>query len=211
MSDDDFEKIKREIFFDRVARTIKEDPKNWANRLEELGFQWVDDEDDQEENEEAAATPENQNEQLIVDYFEGTQEPSKKVLEAFIEETESENLNCPLFRRYFKKGNLNLKKLLMYGLKRNPNDMGLLGDLGFFHENRNILEDLIRFYLKACEEEQDMNRFERLVLNFYYDTHPDGFDAIYELDQHYPPDSIKGRILKKIRQEQEMEPKVVKF
>jgi hypothetical protein len=211
MSDDDFERLKREIIFDRVAGTIKEDPENWADRLEELGFQWFDDEDDQEENEEAAATPANQNEQLIVDYLEGTKEPSEKVLAAFIEETESENPNCPLFRRYFKKGNPNLKKLLMYGLGKNPNDMGLLGDLGYFHENRNILGNLIRSYVKACEIEQNMANFEKLVLSFCYDTHPDGFDAIAELDQHYPPESTKGKILKKIRQEQEMEPEVIKF
>lgn len=211
MTDDDFEKLKREIVFERVAKAVSKDPKNWADRLEDLGFQWFDDEDDHEENEEAAAIPENQNQELIVGYFEGTEDPSKKVLTAYIEETESENPNYPLFRRYFKKGNPNLKNLIMNGLQTKPTDRGLLGDLGYFHENRNILAELIRFYLKACEKEQDMNRFEKLVLNFYYDTHPDGFDALQELGSLYPPDSTKGKILQKIRQELESEPEVVRF
>jgi hypothetical protein len=211
MPDDDFEKIEREIIFERVAKAIKEDPENWANRLEGLGFEWFDDEDDQEEREEVTAVPGNKNEELIVDYFEGTGDLSEKVLAAYIEETESENPNSPLFRKYFKKGNPNLKKLLMYGLGKNPNDLGLLGDLSYFHENRNILGDLIRSYVKACEIEQDMARFEKLALSFYYDTHPDGFNALYELEQRHTPDSTKGEILKKIRQEQGTEPELAKF
>ena len=36
MSDDDYEKLKREIVFEKVAKAIKEDPKNWLKQLEEL-------------------------------------------------------------------------------------------------------------------------------------------------------------------------------
>ena len=52
MSDDDFEKVRRELVFEQVSKAIKENPKNWASKLEELGFQWVDDESDEEEHEE---------------------------------------------------------------------------------------------------------------------------------------------------------------
>lgn len=89
--------------------------------------------------------------------------------------------------------------------------VGLLGDLSYFYENRNILADLIQSYVRACEIEQDMASFEKLARSFYYDTHPDGFDALYELEQRHTPDSQKEEILKKIRQEQKMEPEVVKF
>ena len=51
--DDDYEKIKNEIIFERVAETIKKDPKHWSDRLEDIGFFWVDDNyGDQEEQEE---------------------------------------------------------------------------------------------------------------------------------------------------------------
>ena len=40
--DDDYEKIKREIVFEKVAKAIKEDPKNWIKQLEVLGFEYYD-------------------------------------------------------------------------------------------------------------------------------------------------------------------------
>ena len=38
MIDDEYEKIKREIIFEKAAMVIKEDPKNWNKQLEEIGF-----------------------------------------------------------------------------------------------------------------------------------------------------------------------------
>lgn len=199
MSDDDFDKFKRELVFEQVSKAIKENPKNWASKLEELGFQWVDDENDEDEDEENVAKPGNANQELLVAYFEGDIKLSDEVLEAYAAERESPTPNYPLIRKYFRKGNDNLRRLLMLGLERKPHDIGLLNDLGFFHEFRNILGDLIRFYLKACEEEQDISNFEELVLSFYYDTEPDGFDALYELEQHIAPGSDKAKIVQKIR------------
>ena len=64
MIDDDYEKIRREIVFEKVAKAIKEDPKNWGKQIEDLnlGFTWVDDGyGDEEELEEELAQPENYN------------------------------------------------------------------------------------------------------------------------------------------------------
>ena len=130
---------------------------------------------------------------------------------SFLAEKESATPNYPLIRKYFKKGNENLKKLLIYGLEKKPTDVGLLNDLGFFHEFKNMLSELIQLYLRACEEEQDMNNFKEIVLNFHYDTEPDGFDALYELEQQIDTVSDKGKILRKIRQEQELEPESIEF
>lgn len=210
LSDDDFEKRRRELVFEQVSKAIKENPKSWASRLEELGFQWMDDEyGDDEELEENIARPENLNQELLVVYFQGDRELSDQVLDAYLAERESQTPNYPLNRRYFRRGNDNLKRLLMFGLERRPTDIGLLNDLGFFHEFRNMLADLIHFYLKACKEEHDMSNFKELVLSFYYDTEPDGFDALYELLQHFASGSKKARIIQKIRQEQESEPECV--
>jgi len=87
MIDDDYEKIKREIVFEKTAKAIKEDPKNWIKQLEDL------------------------------------------------------------------------------------------------------LSELIGYYLIACDHEQNLKNFEQLALQFYYDTDPDGFDALYELSEKYGPDS----------------------
>jgi hypothetical protein len=100
---------------------------------------------------------------------------------------------------------------LIYGLEKTPTDIDLLNDLGFFSEFRNILGDLIQFYLKACKEEKDMSKFEELVRDFYYNTEPDGFDALYELEQQIPPESDKRKIIEKTRQELELESEPIKF
>ena len=211
MVDDDYEKLKRELRFEQVSKAIKEDPKNWTKKLEEMGFQWFDDEYDQEEAEEESAIPENRNQELLVGYFEGSVKFSDQMLDSFLAEKESPNPNYPLFRKYFKKGNENLKRLLIFGLEKNPTDIGLLNDLGFFHEFKNILGELIQFYLSACEKENDLRNYEDLVRNFYYDTEPDGFDPLYKLKQKYGPDSDKGKIIRKLKQEQESQPECIRF
>ena len=211
MSDDDFEKLRRELVFEQVSKAIRENPKNWASKLEELGFEWVDDESGEEEVEENIAKPENLNQELLVAYFEGAAKLSDQVLDTYLAEKESATPNYPLIRKYFKRGNEHLRGLLIFGLERRPTDIGLLNDLGFFHEFRSILADLIHYYLKACKEEHDMSNFEELVLSFYYDTEPYGFDALYELEQHIAAGSDKAKIVQKIRQGQKLEPECVKF
>lgn len=211
MSDDDFEKLRRELVFEQVSKAIKEDPKNWASKLEELGFEWVDDESGEEEVEENLSKPENLNQELLVAYFEGAAKLSEQVLDTYLAEKESATPNYPLIRKYFKRGNEHLRRLLTFGLEERPTDIALLNDLGFFHEFRSILADLIHYYLKACKEEHDMSNFEELVLGFYYDTVPDGFDALHKLEQHIAPGSDKAKIIQKIRQGQKLEAESVMF
>ena len=159
MFDDDSEKAKRKALFRRVARAIKENPGSYSDKLGELGFTWFDDEVDEEVEEERAATIRNDNEKYLVAYFEGETELSDQVLDAFLAEKRSASPNYPLFRVYFKKGNDKLKDLLMYGLEKYPTDIGLLGDLGYYNEFRNVLRDLIEAYLLACRKERDLDKF----------------------------------------------------
>jgi len=212
MVDDDYDKIKREIIFEKVAKAIKKDPKNWSKQIEELGFKWFDDGyGDEEELEEKLARPENPNQELLVAYFEGDIELSDQMLDAFLAEKDSDEPNYPLFRKYFKQGNENLKRLIISGLERNLSDIGLLSDLTFFHEFKNILSELIGYYRIACEHEKDLQNFEELALDFYYHTKPDGFNALYELSEKYGPGSDKGKIVREILQRQESEPESIDF
>jgi hypothetical protein len=89
MSYDDYEKLKREIVFEKVAKAIKKDPKNWIKQAEELGFTYFDDDyGDEEELEEKLAKPENPNQELLADYFEGDLELSDQMLDAFFTDFE---------------------------------------------------------------------------------------------------------------------------
>jgi hypothetical protein len=211
MFDDDYEKKKHKLIFEKVSKAIREDPENWESQLEQLGFTWFDDEDDQEEIEENAATADSIDQEFLVAYFEGHVKLTNEVLDAYQREKNSASPNYPLIRRYFRKGNENLKTLILFGIQKNPTDLDLISDLGFFHEYSNILTELIQVYLKACTEETDLGEFERLALNFSYDTEPDGFDALHELRQRFEPGSAKGKVIKRILQEQISEPACVEF
>jgi len=201
MFDDDSEKKKRKEVFEKVAKAIRENPKNYVERLGELAFTWFDDETDDEAEEERAATIRNENEKFLVAYFEGEIKLSDQVLDTYLAEKNSDCLNYPLFRRYFKRGNDNLKQLLLYGLEKHPTGIGLLSDLAYYHEFRNVLEELIEAYLWACAKENDMDSFSELVMSFYLDTEPDGFDALYELEQVCSPGSRKWQVIQSVRKQ----------
>ena len=132
MFDDDFEKEKRKLAFEEVARVMKAHPKNYMEKLAKLGFRWVDDEVDEEEVEERTATIRTDNERYLVGYLEGERGLSDQVLDTYLAEKNSDSLNYPLFRRYFKKGNDRLRELLLYGLEKRPTDIGLLSDLAYY-------------------------------------------------------------------------------
>jgi len=213
MFDDDFEKEKRKFVFKEVARVIKAHPRNYMEKIAELGFRWVDDEIDEEAVEEQAATIATDNEKYLVAYFEGEVELSDEVLDLYVAEKNSDSLNYPLFRRYFKKGNARLKELLIYGLGKHPTDIGLLSDLAYYHEFSNLLGELIEAYLTACGRENDPERLIQLVMSFYLDTEPDGFDALHELEQVCSPGSWKWKVIQSVRKqlEADSEPEDIEF
>jgi hypothetical protein len=213
MFDDDFEKEKRKLVFKEVARVIKEHPRNYTEKLAELGFRWVDDEVDEEAVEERSATIRTDNEKYLVGYFEGETALSDQVLNTYLAEKNSDSLNYPLFRQYFKKGNDRLKELLMCGLKKHPTDIGLLSDLAYYHEFRNILGELIEAYMTACGREHDLERFSQLVMSFCLETEPDGFDALHELEQACSRGSEKWEVIQAVRKqlESDSEPEDIEF
>lgn len=202
MKDDDFDKLSHEAKFDAASKAIKKDPDNWSSSLEELGFTWVDDGyGDEEEAEEKTAKAENNRQVLLTDYFNGFMGLSEDTLDAFITERDSDEPNYPLIRKYFKQGNDRLKELLLAGLKRQPTDVTFLGDLCFFHSHKNILSTLLPVFKLACVEEQDSSRFGDLVKLFYFETEPDGYDALHELLTMFDQQSEKGKILNEISRE----------
>ena len=170
MIDDDYEKVKRNLVFKQVSAVFKKDRKNWAKHIEELGFTWIDDEDDHEKIEKQVAKPKNSNQETLVAFFDSEMSPSNELLDMFLTEKEPETPNYPLFRKYFKQGNENLKQLILFGLEKYPSNIGLLIDLSFFSWIHGILGEVIERYLFACDFEQGLKNFEELVNDFYYNT-----------------------------------------
>lgn len=159
---DDYEKLKSEILHEKVNEIFRahNDPGVRINKMEELGFTYVEDEYDPEEIEEKNVKPENERQKKLAAYFENQVELSEEIFLCFCEEKADENTNYPLIRKYFKSANQNLKALLIYGLENYPGRIDFLDDLAFFHEFERILSVLIKYYTQACIDQGNLNTFQ---------------------------------------------------
>ena len=191
---DEFLKLKNEIIRDKVNEIFRKHPEDNFERMEEIGFDYFEDDEDFEEIEERNAEPKNQRQKDLVAYFETNKELSKEIFESYSEEKASENPNYPLFRKYFKEANKKLKYLILYGLDNYPQRVDLLSDLSFFHEFEKILSILIKYYTKACIEQENLSTFSELARDFYHSTNRDGYDAYYALQELFEPNTDKRKI-----------------
>ena len=205
---DDYEKLKNEIIRDKVDEIFDKYPEDYIAKLEELGFNYFED-DDYEEIEERNAKPENQRQKELVAYFENKTELSEKIFKSYSDEKAAENPNYPLIRKYFKEANKNLKSLLIYGLDNYPGRIDLLSDLALFHESENILSILIRYYTQACIDQGNLDTFSNLAKDFYYFTNPDGYEAYYALRELFEPETDKRKIIDFLIEEEEESAKKV--
>ncbi len=199
----DYKKLKTEITRDKVNEIFRSHPKNYIAKMEELGFEYFEDDNDCEEIEERNARPENQRQRYLVAYFEGREKLSKQIFESYSEEKATENPNYPLIRKYYKEANKNLKSLLLYGLDNYPGRIDLLTDLAFFHEFENILTILITYYTQACIDQENLETFSELAKDFYYSTNPDGYEAYYALRELFEPETDKRKIIDSLIAEDE--------
>ena len=169
----------------QVSEIIKNHPNDYRERLEEIGFEWQDDEPDllyeEEAKEEHVAVPETESQRRLVYYLDTGGPVTRQVLDAYLEERYSETSNLPLIRKYFKQANPNLKAILLKGLAADPTDLDLLDDLSYFSEFDSILGELIHFYTDACLKETDIERFSLLAQDFHMNTYDQGYDALHEL------------------------------
>ena len=200
-------KLKDEMIVDKVSDIIRNHPNDFISKLEEFGFDYHE-EDDNDEIEEKIAKPENRNQQDLIDYFENGKAVSEKIFEIYLAEKDTDHPNYPLFRRYFKEANQNLKALLLYGLDHYPRRIDLLPDLTFFHEFDNILSILITHYTSACLIQDNLETFTKLSEEFYYSTYPDGYDALHALRDLFPVGTEKRKIIDSLVEEknEEQEP-----
>ncbi len=193
----DHNDIKNELLADKVSDVFKKNPTDWRKNLETMGFTWVDD-GQEEHEEENHAVAKNTNQEYLVAYFEGQVDYNSSLIDIFIEETETDNPNYPLFRRYFKSGNSRLFQLFITGLADAPTNQTLLSGVGYFHENNQILSKLITIYSNACKKEQDIEKFKQLCIDFSIYTQPDGYDAIAGLKLLFQADEQKLRMLEEV-------------
>jgi hypothetical protein len=210
---DDYLKLRHEMRIEKVDEIFRTQSDNYVSAMEEIGFEWHE-EEDFEKQEEEAAKPENPNQRLLIDYFEGKEKLSDGILEVYFSERNAEHPNYALVRKYFKKANSNLKALLLFGLDRCQTHIDLLSDLVYFHEYENVLRELIARYSVACEKEDDLSKFNEIAQDFYYSTTPDGYDALHALRELFSSNTQKREIIELLIAEHkdgEMKDRVVRF
>jgi len=200
---DDYEKLNNEIIIDKVNGIFRNHPKDCIARMEEMGFEYFEEDDGSEAIEEKNAKPENQRQRDLVAYFANKAKLSKNIFDSYTEEKVADNTNYPLIRRYFKEANQNLKSLLLYGLDNYPSRIDLLSDLAFFHEFENILSILITYYSKACVDQVNLDTFLELAKDFYNATNFDGYEAYYALRELFEPETDKRKIIEFLISEEE--------
>lgn len=180
--DFDTDDLDNDIIRDEVNRVFKKHPHDYISKLEELGFEYYDDDEENiEQKEEILAVPINSNQEYLVSYFEGDITLSDRSVAIFLEERNSLTPNYPLLRKYFKSANTNLLDLITHGLELDPLSDELLSDLAYFHGFQNQLNLLIKYYSQACEKQENLDAFTELAKDFYDAVILDGFNAYYAL------------------------------
>lgn len=202
--DDDTD--EREQFREKsaeVSRILRERRYDSVTELEKLGFTYVSGGDDDASDiaEEQAATANTEEQKQLVMFFEANSSPSDELVSCYVTELEKDEPNYPLFRRYFRQGSAQLIALLHYGLDKNPTNPDLLNGLGFYHVFSPILKELIAYYTKACEAEQDMTRFRQLAQDFHINCSASGYEALHALDEKLQKDDPKKVVLKDLMSE----------
>jgi hypothetical protein len=194
--DFDTDDLDNDIIRNEVKRVFKKHPHDYISKLEELGFEYYDDDgEDIEEQEEALARPKNPNQEYLVSCFDGDIPLSDRSVAIFLEERNSRTPNYPLLRKYFKSANTNLLAMVTHGLELDPVSNELLSDLAYFHGFQNQLNLLIKYYSQACEKQEDLNAFTELAKDFYEAVIPDGFNAYYALRDLFNSDTDRRKVV----------------
>lgn len=180
-----------------VSRLFRRRPHNLIEKIEKLGFAYcVDDNEDAEDiAEERVAIPKTTAQTVLVVYLDGADTPTESLLTLWLEETQGNNTPFPLWRRYFRAGNAQLKKLILFGLDREPTHRDLLDSIAFLHSFVPTPKELLTRYKLACDQESDPRRFRELVQDFNASTSSFGYDALQALQAHYANCAVKKSVI----------------
>jgi hypothetical protein len=100
-----------------------------------------------------------------------------------------------LWRRYFRAGNAQLNKLILFGLDREPTHRDLLDSLAFLHSFVPTPKELLARYTLACDQESDPQRFRDLVQDFNASTSSFGYGALQALQAHFTDCAVKKSVI----------------
>jgi hypothetical protein len=206
-----FNKYQEQV--EAVADLFRRAPHNLIEEIEKLRFTYVvdDDEDAEEINEELTARPETDFQMALVSYLDGADAPSKTLLKLWREETRREDSSFPLWRRYFRTGNAQLKRLVLFGLDRYPATRDLLENLYVLHSFLPNPKELLLRYMLACDLEDDPERFRELAQDLDVGAASFGYDALHALRARYAVDGLKKKVIDGLLLDRETSKEIVAF
>ncbi len=194
--------------FEEVIESVSQ-CRSWKEKrkkLLELGFEFFEDDlaaSQEELAEEKAATPETPRQKRLVAYFESTQEPTEDLLNDFLVEKNAKDINYPLFRRYFRKGDAQLKQLLLFGLKQESTSRPLLADFSFFSVFAMDLRTFISVYTQAALDSESLDEFEDIARDFDHMAIEYDYDAYLALLETTNLSQVKKDIIHRLQHEQD--------
>jgi hypothetical protein len=180
-----------------LAAVFRHGSHNLIEEIEKFGFTYVvgDHEDAEDVAEEGAAQPETDFELGLVSYLDGEDEASERWLELWREEMRREHSQLPLWRRYFRAGNAQLQKLILFGLDQNQTNRDLLSNLSVLHSFLPMPKELLRRFTLACDLEDDHERFRELAQDFDAGVVSFGYDALHAMRARYADNDAKKNII----------------
>ncbi len=199
MRDDHDDELVGQTFQERaeaVSHLFHHRPHNLIEKIEKLGFTYrVDDSEDAEDiAEERTALPNTTAQTVLVFYLDGA-DATESLLTLWRQETQRNNTPFPLWRRYFRAGNAQLKKLILLGLDRDATDRDLLDSLSFLHSFLPMPKEFLTRYKLACDREGDPQRFRELAQDFDASTSSFGYDALQALQVHNADCAVKKSVI----------------
>ena len=170
---------------------------NLVEEIEKLGFTYLvgDEEDVEKLVEECAARPKTNIQMELVSYFDGQDMPSERLLDKWREETRREETPFPLWRRYFRSGNVQLKKLILFGLDQEPTARDLLDNLSVLHSFLPMPKDFLGRYTLACDLEDSPAKFRELARDFDAGAASFGYDALNALRTLCTDKDVKKKLI----------------
>lgn len=186
-----FVSLKDKILWHKTKDLLKKGTEDTYGDLIALGYHCVEAAGDKEEFEELQAKPESASEKELVQFFESKKEVTDNILSNFINQKNKEEPNYALFRKYFKEANVQLKKLLLFGLDKEPTSLDLLSDIALFSKFESALGILIERYISACRLESNEEKFKEIVMAFHCDVSLYGYDVFYSLKNIFASDPVK--------------------
>jgi hypothetical protein len=141
--------------------------------------------------------------QMLIDYFERRISLSDDLANILIGIYSVEDCTCiHIVVRHMLRGNPRVIALFLHSLKSHETDPRLIEGLSSACVVENVrfpLQEVIAAYTKACELEQNINRFDEFVGFFYNTLKPKGFDALLALRSPLGFNSLAFRRLFSLR------------